>query len=137
VSGAGKKGRYSRTFSPEIVYEARGLHPSVAWASEQKLLQCLPRLPWEQNLLDWVWYWNKHEDLMLETDGDYLKVREIIDKERAVLMKKKPEVLRDCIVKAKSDRLGETEWRDWRGSASELVEAAECIVRFSRDFLAS
>lgn len=132
VTGGGKRGRYSKKFSPEVIYEQTGLAPGTAWAAEQKLLNYLPTLPWEHSFYDWIWYWNTHEDLMVETNGDYIKTRELIDHRRKA-SRQKPKVDYERIAKSKSDSLGETEWRAWNGSIPELIDAAQKVVDFCRE----
>jgi len=131
ITSDGQRGRYSRRFGPDVIFEACNIDTRIAWMCEQKLLQCMPLLPWSHSFDDWVWYWNTYEDHMRATDGDYLKVRSLIQSERDS-KRKKPVVLYDQILKSKSDRLGETEWRDWCGTTAALRETVERIVGLTK-----
>lgn len=127
LTGGGQKGRYSQKFAPRVLFEKTGLDPRVAWTSEQKLLNCLPCLPWQRSFEDWIWYWNIYEDLLIQTNYDLFKVKELIRQEQE-LREGRLGVDYRRITRSKSDRLGETEWRAWRGSLPELVSTAEVIV---------
>jgi len=134
VSGEGQRGRYSQKFGPEVIFEAKNLDTKTAWICEQKLLQCMPSLPWSHSFEDWIWYWNSYEDYMNETNGDYLKVRDLISNERNSKYNNSV-VSFDRIVKAKSDVLGESEWRDWNGTIPELEESAELVLAHTKAIL--
>jgi hypothetical protein len=133
VTGGGTRGRYSKKFSPEVIYEQTGLAPGTAWAAEQKLLCCMSSLPWKKSFDDWVWYWNTREDLLSETNNDYLAVRDLLEYKRTT-ERIKPSVDYERIIKGESESLGETEWRHWGGSITELTATAQVIVDSCKEY---
>jgi hypothetical protein len=138
VSGSGKRGRYTKKFSPEVIFEAADLCTAVAWASEQKLLCHMPKPPWMDTFADEVWRWNITEDLTKKIGGSisFPSVEQInqLRKKQRRKPKASPEKIAipgEAYVKIRIKN-GDTEWRSWNGSVDDLIIAADNIVNQSK-----
>lgn len=128
----GKGGRYSRTFDPQVVYE-RLMTPEQAWITERKLLMMMPKSPFAHTFEDHAQYWRMLEDLNKKRSNFSNVNTNICRILRSRRIKDGREFDRDDIKCAKSDSLGETEWRVWPYSIQSLVDAADDIVKFTVD----
>ena len=140
-SVVGARGRYSKKFGPEVIFEKR-LRPAQAWACEQKILQIMHESPFDYTFEAQAKHEGDLEDCVSTLPegkgnatyfGKDLKAWcDKCDEIRADRDRKREQdgqvIDWDSIVKTKSENLGATEWRAWPYSVESLMAAANQIV---------